>query len=468
MVRAAAQSVRNSRRNSLTLLHPLRRHLGNFWVKDAALLRTRKESIEERRSADEHAFRAWPASHPGMAGFDEWHATEASATSSTINCACDAEWLASGCVSGGGVRRPGSAFKCTNYWSSAPGAAANCLTPKSAMRACVANFTQKIPGDDSSHIVSLFDRFLEKDPQRSQPFLAALWLHAVHRPHAALPEYYFAYNDSSGAPAGDYLGLITQMDAAIGRLRALLRERGVADDTLLWFSSDNGPIPAKDAATAQRSSGGLRGCKGSLFEGGLRVPALIEWPARIRANRVSHAPASALDVMPTLLDLLGTPHPRAHWAADGTSLLPRIDAANGGFRQAGGGADRRDPARPLCFKLGTLAACIDNEYKVLSYERRTRAALKGGCDWVDQDGANPTAVPPPYVVTPPTTPSGSHPGANATAYLLFDLDSDPTESSPANAASPELVRKYTGILRHFVAGLRRSQVNESKCLGPDD
>ena len=62
----------------------------------------------------------------------------------------------------------------------------------------------------------------------------------------------------------------------------------------------------------------------------------------------------------------------------------------------------------------------------------------------------------------------SHPGANATAYLLFDLDSDPTESSPANAASPELVRKYTGILRHFVAGLRRSQVNESKCLGPDD
>ena len=60
--------------------------------------------------------------------------------------------------------------------------------------------TQKIPGDDSSHIVSLFDGFLEKDPQRSQPFLAALWLHAVHRPHAALPEYYFAYNDSSGQP----------------------------------------------------------------------------------------------------------------------------------------------------------------------------------------------------------------------------------------------------------------------------
>ena len=65
--------------------------------------------------------------------------------------------------------------------------------------------------------------------------------------------------------------------------------------------------------------------------------------------------------------------------------------------------------------------------------------------------------------------AGSHPGANATAYLFFDLDSDPTESSPANAASPELVRKYTGILSHFVAGLRRSQVNESKCLalGPD-
>ena len=55
-------------------------------------------------------------------------------------------------------------------------------------------------------------------------------------------------------------------------------------------------------------------------------------------------------------------------------------------------------------------------------------------------------MPPPYVVTPPTTPSGSHPGANATAYLFFDLDSDPTESSPANAASYRALPECEGFV----------------------
>ena len=76
----------------------------------------------------------------------------------------------------------------------------------------------------------------------SRPFLAALWLHTPHTPHPALPRFYFGYNDSYGGPAGDYLGAISQMDEQVGRLRRLLQQTGVYENTLLWFSSDNGPV----------------------------------------------------------------------------------------------------------------------------------------------------------------------------------------------------------------------------------
>ncbi|MCL6451531.1 MAG: sulfatase-like hydrolase/transferase [Acetobacteraceae bacterium] len=88
------------------------------------------------------------------------------------------------------------------------------------------------------------------------------------RPHQALPE------DQKAAGGSAYYGEIVGIDRAMGRLRSELRKLGVADNTLLFFCSDNG-------ATGPGSTGGLRGRKGSVWEGGLRVPGIIEWPARI-------------------------------------------------------------------------------------------------------------------------------------------------------------------------------------------
>ena len=70
-----------------------------------------------------------------------------------------------------------------------------------------------------------------------KPFFAVLWLHTIHLPRGALPEWFHNYTDRFGDPAGDYLGSISQMDVQVGRLRALLRDKGVADDTMLWYTA---------------------------------------------------------------------------------------------------------------------------------------------------------------------------------------------------------------------------------------
>ena len=103
---------------------------------------------------------------------------------------------------------------------------------------------------------------------------------------------YNAYTDENGEPAGDYLGTLSQMDHQIGRLRGMLKSKGVADNTALWFTADNGPHTAggggctgKYGRSSNQATNGLRQCKASLFEGGIREPGILEWPAMIKTHR---------------------------------------------------------------------------------------------------------------------------------------------------------------------------------------
>jgi arylsulfatase A-like enzyme len=102
----------------------------------------------------------------------------------------------------------------------------------------------------------------------------------------------------------------------LGRLRAALRRRGGAENTLVWFTSDNG-------AAAPGSTGGLRGKKGTVWEGGVRVPGILEWPARIPKPAATAVPAVTSDILPTVLDLLGLPP--ALGPIDGISLRPLLE-----------------------------------------------------------------------------------------------------------------------------------------------
>lgn len=117
----------------------------------------------------------------------------------------------------------------------------------------------------------------------------------------------------------DYYGAITAMDAAIGKIRALLEHHHISDNTMIWFTSDNGP-----AEKSPGSTGNLRGSKSTLFEGGVRVPGIIEWPAVIQSNRVSDFPVVTSDFFPTVGEILGSTPPPSHRVIDGESILPFI------------------------------------------------------------------------------------------------------------------------------------------------
>ena len=143
--------------------------------------------------------------------------------------------------------------------------------------------------------------FLGKHKDRDQPIFAVIWFPSPHDPHQEVPEGSSLYK---GEKQAGYYREITLLDQQVGRLRRELKGMGIADNTLLWYCSDNGGL-------AEASSGGRRR-KGSIYEGGLRIPSIIEWPARSLSGRTT-VPAWTCDMYPTLLAMAGIkgdfPHP---------------------------------------------------------------------------------------------------------------------------------------------------------------
>jgi len=171
-------------------------------------------------------------------------------------------------------------------------------------------------GESSMVTVELALKFIDKAAQKKTPFLAVIWFGNPHTPHRALPHLQKLYPDQP-KKLQNYYGEITGIDQSMGHLRKELRKRGLAGNTLLWYTSDNG-------ARRPGSTGGLRGQKGSVWEGGLRVPAMIEWPEKITQPRRTSLPGSTVDIYPTVLDIAGVTV-KNQPPLDGESLLPLID-----------------------------------------------------------------------------------------------------------------------------------------------
>ncbi len=126
-------------------------------------------------------------------------------------------------------------------------------------------------------------------------------------------------------PASAYAAMISRMDHHAGRLMDLLDELGLADNTLVMFSSDNGPTYVGGVDTALFSSaGGLRGSKGEVYEGGIRVPMIARWPARIMPGTTTDHVSAFWDVIPTVADILGI---SLEEELDGVSFLPVLEGA---------------------------------------------------------------------------------------------------------------------------------------------
>ena len=236
-----------------------------------------------------------------------------------------------------------------------------------------------------------------QDRKDTNPFFLNLWFHSTHEPVATSKQYADLYAEVMHPDKAQYFGNVTQMDAAIGRLLKYLEDQQLAENTLILFSSDNGPETLnryKGGNRSHGSPGSLRGMKLWLYEGGIRVPGILRWPAQVKAGQVIATPVHFCDLLPTLCELAGAelPHQRA---LDGVSLVPLLRGEN------------LSRSRPLYWQynraLGASNLAVrDGDWKLL---------------------------------------------ADAEALELYNIEEDPKETRLLNSDEPERLEQLTAKLR---------------------
>ncbi|MEK7407866.1 MAG: arylsulfatase [Acidobacteriota bacterium] len=162
--------------------------------------------------------------------------------------------------------------------------------------------------------------FVERN--RGNPFFLYVPYNACHAPYL-VPDGYIDRYLKKGLPLGEarIYGMVTAMDENIGRLLGALERTGVAENTVVIFMTDNGGV-------SRYFKAGLRGNKGSVYEGGVRVPFFVRWPGKFPAGATVPAMAQHIDVLPTLCELIGAPLPAGR-RIDGKSILPLIRGGGG-------------------------------------------------------------------------------------------------------------------------------------------
>ncbi|MBM3854867.1 MAG: sulfatase [Verrucomicrobia bacterium] len=171
---------------------------------------------------------------------------------------------------------------------------------------------------------------------RDRPFFLYLPHFAVHSPHHAKPELIAKFKPKPGVGGHNnptYAAMIASLDESVGRVMAVLDELKLADHTVLLFSSDNGGVGGyvregiKRGGNDITDNAPLRSGKGSLYEGGTRVPFIVRWPGQVKAGAVCDTPTIHVDMFPTLVAVAGGRMPTTQ-VFDGESLLPLMRNVN--------------------------------------------------------------------------------------------------------------------------------------------
>ncbi len=160
--------------------------------------------------------------------------------------------------------------------------------------------------------------WLESKRDPSKPFFLYVCFHEPHEPIASDKKYTDLYPGDDPSLSAHH-GNVTQMDHAFGQLVKKLDQLKLRDDTLIFFTSDNGP--AITSIHPHGSAGSLRDKKGYVYDGGIRVPGLIQWPGHVQQGTKSDVPVCGVDLLPTLCELAGVAPP-GNRALDGTSITP--------------------------------------------------------------------------------------------------------------------------------------------------
>lgn len=160
---------------------------------------------------------------------------------------------------------------------------------------------------------------------KTKPFFLYVALHEPHEKIATDPRFLKLFPSPDDPSRAEFWGNIAQIDDAFGKLMKSLDELKLADNTLVLFTSDNGA-----ALTMQHphgSTGGLRGKKSTIYEGGVRVPGIVRWPGRVRPGQTSEEPVSNIDVLPTFCAVAKV-EPPASRPLDGASFVPVLEGGS--------------------------------------------------------------------------------------------------------------------------------------------
>lgn len=275
--------------------------------------------------------------------------------------------------------------------------------------------TNNLEGDDSRVIMDRVLPFIDDAKRDKQPFLAVVWFHTPHSPVVAGDEYkrlYSKFDDNKQ----HYYGCITAMDEQIGRLQDELERLGLSDNTIITFCSDNGPAGAGGGTKQiagerqQGSTGEFRGRKGSLYEGGIRVPACISWQGTLSKGSKVDFPMFTSDYFTSILSLLNIKLPVIPY--DGIDFFPALQ----------GKVKERDGY--IGFLSNNRAAVISQRYKLL----------------INGLGKNNSGNNDPSKVT----------------FELYDLITDKSETQNIASQHPDVVKKMNDYFQQWSKSCRNS------------
>lgn len=170
-------------------------------------------------------------------------------------------------------------------------------------------------------------RWLKEHRDKSKPFFLAVWTHEPHLPIESDPAFQKLYETLPEADVRQHHGNVTQLDHAFGLLMKALEEQKLTDNTFVFFTSDNGPEGDGLKARTRGSTGGLRGRKRAMYEGGIRVPGIARWPGKIPAGSTSDLPVIGSDFFPTALAVAGATPPQGR-VLDGVNVQPQLTGQN--------------------------------------------------------------------------------------------------------------------------------------------
>ncbi len=261
--------------------------------------------------------------------------------------------------------------------------------------------SEGITGDDSKIVMDAAVRFFCARAVAGGPFFAFICFHAVHKPLGLIEDFALPYASVEDKNRRIYYSNITAIDAAMGSLRSRLRELGIAENSLLLFCSDNGPNLKGEEGAGPGSKGPFRGRKGQLYEGGILVPGLLEWPAVVGEGRVVDTPVITSDLFPTFLELASVELPDRPY--DGVSIASLIRG------------DGSLPERDLCFSAKGWLAIQSRGRKLVRQKGRSAA------------------------------------------FQLYDLTADPCEKTDLASDQPAVVSELRGKLDAWVKACEESQ-----------